>query len=134
MFLKWYDSIMLMLEKITASIAFYADRWNTADGMQNLLSTKQFMASAYLFREIFAMTGPLSRNLEDANIDFGKVLNFLMLLLNNYRNLEVIPQNIIHAVEENFDEIELKEKRISRRRRMPGQFAHDEPATSAVAT
>ena len=62
--LKRYDSVMLMLEKITDSIAFDADRRSTADGMRNLFSTKQFMASAYLFREIFAMTGPLSRILQ----------------------------------------------------------------------
>ena len=35
-------------------------RWNTADYIWNLSSTKQFMASAYLFQEIFAMAVPLS--------------------------------------------------------------------------
>ena len=33
MFLKRYDSVMLMLEKITGSTAFDADRRSTADGM-----------------------------------------------------------------------------------------------------
>ena len=53
-------SFMLMFEKITASKGFDANRGNTADGMRNLFSAKQFMASAYLFQKIFAMTGPLS--------------------------------------------------------------------------
>ena len=76
-FLKRYDSVMFMPEKITDSIAFDANRRNTADGMRNLFSTKQFMASAYLFWEIFAMTGPLSHILHGANIYFGKALNLL---------------------------------------------------------
>ena len=75
--LKRYDSVMLMLKKITASTAFVADRRKTANDMGNLLSMKQFMASAYLFREIFAMTGLLSCILQGVNIDFGKALNVL---------------------------------------------------------
>ena len=77
MLLKWYDSVILMLEKVTSSTAFDVDRWNTADEMRNLFSTKRFMVSAYLFREIFTMTGPLSRILQGVNIDFGKTLNLL---------------------------------------------------------
>ena len=46
------------------STAFDVDRRNTADNMQNLFSVKQFMASAYLFRETFAMYGPISRILQ----------------------------------------------------------------------
>ena len=39
-FLKMYDSVMLLLEKITANTVFDADRQNTSDGMLNLSSTK----------------------------------------------------------------------------------------------
>ena len=77
MFLKRYGSVLLLLEKITASSAFNADGRNIVDGMRNLFSTKQFIASAYLFLEIFAMTDPLSRILQYVNIDFGKALNLL---------------------------------------------------------
>ena len=52
---------MLLLEKIAASTAFDVDRRNTVDGMQNLFSTKPSVASVYLVREMFALTGPLSR-------------------------------------------------------------------------
>ena len=116
--LKRYDSVMLMLEKITDSTAFDADRRSTADGMRNLFSTKQFMASAYLFREIFAMTGPLSRILQGVNNDFVKALNLLGAALEQLSNLRSDPQKIIHAVDENFDGIEWEEKMIPRRRRM----------------
>ena len=42
MFLKRYESVMLMLmlERISASTAFDADRRNTADGMRNMFSSK----------------------------------------------------------------------------------------------
>ena len=59
MCLKRYDSVMLMLEKITGITTFDEDRQNTADAMRNLLSTKQFKASDYLFREIFVITGTI---------------------------------------------------------------------------
>ena len=82
---------MLMLEKITDSTAFDADRRSTADGMRNLFSTKQFMASAYLFREIFAMTGPLSRILQGVNNDFVKALNLLGAALEQLSKLRSDP-------------------------------------------
>ena len=129
--LKRISTVILMLQKIATSTAFDAGRRYTADGMRNLFSTKQFMANAYLFREIFAMTGPLSRILQGVNIDFGKALNFLDAALEQLLKLRSDPQKIIHAVEENFDGIEWEEKRISRSRRMPGELAQDEPATSA---
>ena len=109
---------MLMLEKITDSTAFDADRRSTADGMRNLFSTKQFIASAYLFREIFAMTGHLSRILQGVNNDFVKALNLLGAALEQLSKLRSDPQKIIHAVDENFDGIEWEEKIIPRRRRM----------------
>ena len=132
MFLKQYDSVILMTEKKTASTTFDADRRNTADDMRNLFSTKQIMASAYLFRELFAMTGPLSLTLQGVNVDFGKALNLLDATLGQLSKFRSDSQKIIHAVEKNFDGIEWEEKSISRRRQMPGGLAQDEPATSEV--
>ena len=47
---------MLILEKITASMVFDTDKQNTVKA----IFMKQFMASAYLFWEMFAMTGSLA--------------------------------------------------------------------------
>ena len=104
---------MLILEKIIASAAVDADRQNIADDTQNLFSKKKFMTSAYLFWEIFAMTGLLSRILQGVNIDFCKALNFLDAALEQLSKLRSDPQKIIHALEENFDGIKWEEKRIS---------------------
>ena len=76
-FLKRHDSVMLMLEKITTSKAFDPDRRNTADSTQNLFSSKQFIASVYLFREIFVMIGFLSLILQGVNIEIVKTSNIL---------------------------------------------------------
>ena len=66
------------------------------------------------------------------DIDFGKALNLLDVAFEQLSKHRSNPQKNIHAVEENFNEIEWEEKRISRRRRrMPGELAQDEPATSA---
>ena len=51
------------------------------------------------------MTRPLSSILQGVNIDFGKALN----LLDQLSKLIGDTQNIIQAVEENFDGIELEE-------------------------
>ena len=66
-----------MLREILADTSFHPDKRDIADRLLDLFSTKQFIASAYLFREVFAITGPLSRILQSVNIDFGKTLNLL---------------------------------------------------------
>ena len=121
-----------MLRKIVANTSFHPDKRDIADGLLDLFLTKQFIASAYLFREIFAITGPLSRILHCVNIDFGKALNLLDAALEQLTQLRDNPQSVIDAVEKDFAEIQRKEKRTGRRRRMPGELAEDEPATSAV--
>ena len=112
-----------MLWKIVADTSFHPDKRDIADGLLDLFSTKQFIASAYLFREIFAITGRLSRILQSVNIDFGKALNLLDAALEQLTQLRDNPQSVIDAVEKDFAEIEWKEKRTGRRRRMPGELA-----------
>ena len=131
MFLKRYHANIPMLRKIVADTSFHPDKKDIADGLLDLFSTKQFIASAYLFREIFAITGPLSRILQSVNIDFGKALNLLDATLEQLTQLRDNPQSVIDAVEKDFAEIERKEKRTGRKRRMPGELAEDEPATLA---
>ena len=77
------------------------------------------------------MIGPLSRILQGVNIEFVKALNIVDAALEQLLKLRSDPQKIIQAVEENFDGIELEKNRNSRRRRMPGELALNEPATSA---
>ena len=96
--------------------------------MLDIFSTKQFIASAYIFREIFAITGPLIPILQSVNIGFGMALNLLDAALEQLTQLRDNPQSVIDAVEKDFAEIEWKEKRTGRRRQIPGKLAEDEPA------
>ena len=57
---------------------------------------KQVVATAYLFREIFAVTGPLSRYLQNGDVDFGKAIDMVGSSIENIEKMqdeaEKIPQ------------------------------------------
>lgn len=71
---------MQVLGKIVAESSFSANQRATAEGLLASFQTKQFMATAYLFREIFVITGPLSRYLQNVNVDLGKALAMALAL------------------------------------------------------
>ena len=124
MFLKQYEGVMLTLEKVKEKREIDADRRSSADGLLKSFSTKQFLASAYLFKEIFNITGPLSRTLQGVNIDFGKALILLDTALKQLEDLKA--EVIIENVENDFEEIEWEKKRVVRKKRMPGEKAKDD--------
>ena len=64
------------------------------------LQTKQFLATAYLFREIFASTGPLSRYLQRVDVDFGKALGMVESAIDELNDLRKKPERIIKYVEQ----------------------------------
>lgn len=126
-FVKRYNAIMVMLQKIVDDTSFKPDKRSTADGMLKLFSTKQFLATAYLFRDIFAITGPLSRTLQSVNIDFGSALDLLDSAQKQLVTLRANPQAIIDSVDLDFEGAEWEKKRIVKKRRMPGETSGDEP-------
>ena len=89
------------------------------------------MATAYLFKKIFSITGDLSRILQGVNIDFNKAL---VLLDDALEKLEALsPENVIGIVDKDFPMVEWEEKRIMRRRKMPGEKAKDSPSETPEA-
>ncbi len=68
-FLERYDSVVATLDT-----SFESDQRAKAAGILDLNETKQFLATAMVFKEIVAFTGPLSRYLQSTAIDFGKAL------------------------------------------------------------
>ena len=74
-FLERYDSILSVLEQESQSNTYDGEICNTALGLIDLFQSKQFLATAYLFREIFSITGPLCCILQSVNIDFETALD-----------------------------------------------------------
>ncbi|XP_066919235.1 zinc finger MYM-type protein 1-like [Clytia hemisphaerica] len=130
-FLDRYDAVLLMLNRISESTSYNADKRETAGGLSETFFTKQFVATAILFREIFAITGPLSRTLQRVNIDFDKALCLLESAQKDLTKLRENPQGILDAVEKELPNIEWKEERIRKRRRFSDEESEDQPPANA---
>ena len=56
-------------------ISFESKLRSDAAGLMSSIQTKQVLAAAFLFRAIFARTGPLSHYLQGIDVDFSKALS-----------------------------------------------------------
>ena len=131
LFLEQYGATLDALEQISTSRSFDADKRCIADCLLNAFVSKQFIATSILFREIFEMTGPLSRTLQSVDIDFGKAGNTLDSASEQLSSLREQPRKIIDSVVQNFEGVKWEEKRVIRRKRMPDENASDdEPPAS----
>ena len=130
MFLKRYETVIQTVNTVASDKKFDAEKRSLADGMRVSFMKKQFMATAYLFRDIFSITGPLSRTLQSVNIDFGKALNLLDVALKQLADLRDSPKKILEEIDNEFDGIEWEQRRTVRRKRMAGELVVDEPANS----
>ena len=72
-----YDCILSVLDTIALDFSIDGNPRKTSAGLLRQLQTKQVLATAYLFREIFAFTGLLSRYLQRVDVDFGKALGMV---------------------------------------------------------
>ena len=84
-----------MLEEVSKDATFDCGQRNVASGLIDSYQTKQFIAMAYLFTEVFSITGPLSRSLQSVKIDFGKVLDLLELAIIQLATLREELQKVI---------------------------------------
>ena len=128
--LSRYECILSVLETVSSDISFEGNPRNTAAGLLTQLQTKQFLATAYLFREIFAATGPLSQYLQGVDVDFGKALSMFDSTIAQLNKLRGEPDRIVRCVEQVHDSVNVvwQQTRFRRRRRMDGENAEDEPA------
>ena len=60
-FFERYNCIIQVLENVVTGTSFDENQRLTAEGLLTSFQSKQILATACLFREIFAITGPLSR-------------------------------------------------------------------------
>eukprot|EP00795_Rhopilema_esculentum_P010044 gene10044-biopygen12706 len=67
--LRWLGHVSRMNDNRPVKALMY--------GLLECFQSKQLVATAYLFREIFSVTGPLSRYLQSIDIDFGQAVNMI---------------------------------------------------------
>ena len=132
-FLLRYDCVKKVLEDVVAETSFSQMQRATAEGLLESFEKKQILATAYLFREIFVITGPLSRYLQSVNVDLGKALAMIDSCLSRLQRLRNDPDEIIKTCENECHQAKWKETRVRRRRVMDGEIASDEPETTPIA-
>ena len=128
--LSRYDCILSVLDTVALDFSIDGNPRKTNAGLLTQIQTKQFLATAYFFREIFASTGPLSRYLQRVDVDFGKALGMVESAIDELNELRKEPGRIIKYVEQKHDSpgVTCQESRVRRRRRMDDENAEDEPA------
>ena len=76
-FLDRYESILEALDIVHTDMSFDIKHRSEAAGLLISIQTKQFLATALLFSEIFAITGPLSRYLQSIDNDLSRAMNMI---------------------------------------------------------
>ena len=130
-FFRRFDCIVTVLEKVAADPSFEEKQRSTAEGLLASFQSRQITATACLFREIFAITGPLSRYLQSINVDFGNALQMVHSAVFQLQEMRKIPDTIIEQAKTEFEGAEWRATRIRRRRMMDGELQHDQPADTA---
>ncbi len=90
----------------------------TTEGLLASFQSRQITATACLFREIFAITGRLSRYLQSVSVDFGNALRMVDSAVLQLQEMRKIPDKIIEQATEEFEGAEWRVTRICRRRMM----------------
>ena len=119
-FLSRIDSIGRVLTKVATNVTLDSNQRDTANGLIDAFKKKEIIATALLFREIFSVTGPLSRYLQSVDIDIGKAVIITDSCLSQLQELRMTPESIITNVEKNYPLAEWKNTRRRKRKILPG--------------
>ena len=99
-FVERHKYIILTLEMIQNDSTFDNKQRSEAAGLLVSINTKQFLATLFLFREIFAHTGPLSRYLQTVNIDFSKALTMIECVSSSLELMRQKAEDVIRIMED----------------------------------
>ena len=113
-FLQRYDCIGETLQKAANDTSLERDKRSRASGLLENIVTKQFVATALLFTEIFQLTGPLSRYLQSVDLDFGKAISMVNDIIMQLENLRRRPEYILDIISQSnsYERINWKPIRI----------------------
>ena len=90
------------------------------------------MATAFPFREIFAVTGPLSRYLQTVDIDFSKAVPMNDSTIISLQKMRDMPDDVFRPMaDDDFGDTEWRTMHVHHRHRLSG--AEDEPAENPEA-
>ena len=90
------------------------------------------MATAFLLREIFAVTGPRSRYLQTVDIHFSKAVPARGSVITSLQKMRVVPDDIFWLMAgDDFRDTEWRAMHVHHRRRPSGP--EDEPAENPEA-
>lgn len=116
-FVERHKCIILTLEMIQNDSTFDNKQRSEAAGLLISINTKQFLATLFLFHEIFTRTGPLNRYLQNVNIDFSKALTMIESVLSSLELMRENAEDVIQLMENaavSFDDIEWRITRVRR--------------------
>lgn len=120
-----YESIIETLSQISESCVFDEHQRAIANGLLSAFSTKQTILTACLFREVFAVTGPLSRYLQSENVDFGKALNLVDACIEKLTQLRNASEDIVAVLDKDFKGLEWRKTRTRKRKLMCDEHTED---------
>lgn len=128
-FLLRFDCIIEMLQRVGDGGSFAENQRATAKELHTVFQTKQFVAFAYLFQEIFDITGPLSRYLQSVNVDFGKAIDLIDSSISRIQIMRDNPEKIIEISDSSVVGVEWSSSSTNNGRRK----SNDEPTGSPEA-
>ena len=114
-FIERHKSIVLSLERIQDDTTFDGKQRSEAAGLLLSINTKQFLATLYLFHEVFGHTGPLSRYLQSTHADFSNAMTMVNAVVTSLEQMRENAGEIIRIMEQavgDFDNVAWKPTRI----------------------
>ena len=115
-----YESILEALDIVHTDTSFDTKHRSEAAGLLISIQTKQFLATALLFSEIFAITGPLSRYLQSIDNDLSKAMNMIDVSIASLEKMRNGSFDVIKTMDDTFKHIQSIQWHTTRARRPKG--------------
>ena len=112
-FLLRFDCTLHVLQTVAENRSFEENQRATAQGLYLSFQTKQVVARACLFREIFAVTGPLNRYFQSVDVHFGKAINMVDSSIGKIEKMRGEPEKILQIFETDFEDVQWEDNENS---------------------
>ena len=123
--MKRFDSILETLEHVKDDPTYQVKQRADAAGITTIMHSKEFLATALLFKQIFVHTGPLSCYLQSVNIDIMKALEMVDAVTDEIGKMRLEPVSIINMTEVVNPSAQWQTSRVRRHRLMNDEVSPD---------